>query len=294
MVSEVRANRARKRRRRSWRRPWAGLVVGVLALGPVGWTGAYAQAALNQAREQALRVDPSGLSMPYGDLPGWRQIFRDDFRKDVPLGSFPSADCAKWTDYAEGWKDTSKNGTYSPQRVVSVHDGVMDLHLRTVDGTHLAAAPSPKLQGPGVQEGQLYGRYAVRYRADPIPGYKIAWLLWPDSEKWTDGEIDFPEGNLGGETWAFMHHRNKPTKQDWYTSPALLQQWHTAVIEWEPESVRFLLDGVVVGESDNAKLIPKVPMHWVLQTETSLDGRKPAADAAGHVEIDWVAAYSRN
>jgi beta-glucanase (GH16 family) len=265
MVTGVRARRGRSGRKFS-----AVLLVCLIVLGPTGSAGAYAGASLFRARQLALRVDPSGLSMPDGDLPGWRQIF-----------------------HAEGWKDTSKNGTYSPRRVVSVHDGVMDLHLRTVDGAHLAAAPAPKLEGTGTQDGQLYGRYAVRYRADPIPGYKIAWLLWPDSEKWSDGEIDFPEGNLGGDTWAFMHHRGKPTNQDWYATPALLQQWHTAVIEWEPESVRFLLDGVVVGESDDKNLIPKVPMHWVLQTETALDGRKPAPNADGHVEIDWVAAYRR-
>jgi beta-glucanase (GH16 family) len=288
MVTGVRA-----RRGRSGRKLWPVLLVCLIVLGPTGSAGAYAGASLFRARQLALRVDPSGLSMPDGDLPGWKQIFRDDFRNDVPLGSFPSSDCSKWSDYAEGWKDTSKNGTYSPRRVVSVHDGVMDLHLRTVDGAHLAAAPAPKLEGTGTQDGQLYGRYAVRYRADPIPGYKIAWLLWPDSEKWSDGEIDFPEGNLGGDTWAFMHHRGKPTNQDWYATPALLQQWHTAVIEWEPESVRFLLDGVVVGESNDKNLIPKVPMHWVLQTETALDGRKPAPNADGHVEIDWVAAYRR-
>jgi hypothetical protein len=33
-------------------------------------------------------------------------------------------------------------------------------------------------------------------------------------------------------------------------------------------------------------------MHWVLQTETNLEGRRPAATAQGHVQIDWVAVYS--
>jgi hypothetical protein len=39
--------------------------------------------------------------------------------------------------------------------------------------------------------GQLYGRYSVRFRSDSIPGYKIAWLLWPTSENWVQGEVDF-------------------------------------------------------------------------------------------------------
>lgn len=268
-------------------------MAGLLALAAVCSANGDAGARLVPAHQRALGVDPSGVSMPVGDLLGWQQTFRDDFRDDVPLGSFPDAVSGKWSTYPDGWQDTSKNGTYAPSRVVSVHDGVMDLHLRTVDGEHLVAAPSPKLNGPGTQQGQLYGRYAVRYRADPIPGYKLAWLLWPDSEKWSDGEINFPEGPLGGNTWAFMHHRNKPVEQDWYRSAALLADWHTAVIEWKPGTVRFLLDGALIGESKNRNLIPRVPMHWVLQTETNLGVRRPERDAAGHVEIDWVVAYRR-
>jgi beta-glucanase (GH16 family) len=269
------------------------LLASMITLGSVSPAGGYAGANLLPTRERARAVDPSGVPMPVGDLPGWTQTFRDDFSTDVPLGRFPDAVGRTWSAYAEGWRDTSKNGTYSPRRVISVHDGVMDLHVRTEGGVHLVAAPSPRLQGPGTQRGQLYGRYAVRYRADPIRGYKIAWLLWPDSEKWSDGEINFPEGDLGGHAWAFMHHRGRPTRQDWFASRARLADWHTAVIEWTPRRVRFLLDGVVMGTSRDPDLIPRVPMHWVLQTETSLDARGPAASASGHIQIDWVAAYRR-
>jgi beta-glucanase (GH16 family) len=265
----------------------------MMTLGTLGAANGHAGVDLSPARERARSIDPSGVTMPLGDLPGWQQIFRDDFRTDVPLGRFPGAVGDKWSGYPDGWRDTSKNGTYSPRRVISVHDGVMDLHLRTVNGVHLVAAPAPRLRGPGAQQGLLYGRYAVRYRADPVRGYKLAWLLWPDSERWSDGEINFPEGELGGNTWAFMHHRNRPVEQDWFSSPALLEQWHTAVIEWTPDTVRFLLDGALLGESKDRRLIPRVPMHWILQTETALSVRRPEAYAAGHVEIDWVVAYRR-
>ena len=67
--------------------------------------------------------------------------------------------------------------------------------------------------------------------------------------------------------------------------------WHTAVTEWTPKSVRFLLDGKVVGSSPDPAMIPNKPMHWVLQTETAINGKKPPASSAGHVLIDWVAAY---
>jgi beta-glucanase (GH16 family) len=153
----------------------------------------------------------------------------------------------------------------------------------------------PRLTGAtGPGGGLTYGRYAVRFRADPLPRYKTAWLLWPDSERWSDGEIDFPEGNLDGRINAFMHHRGNPTAQEAYSTTATYPTWHTAVIEWTPQSVRFLLDGQVVGNDTVTQFIPNTPMHWVLQTETDTDpGRPPADSTAGNVQIDWVTVHAR-
>ena len=68
----------------------------------------------------AVEAAPSGEAMPVGDLPGWKQIFTDDFTTDVPLGSFPKAVTTKWGVYVDGGKDTSKHGTYMPSKVVSI------------------------------------------------------------------------------------------------------------------------------------------------------------------------------
>jgi hypothetical protein len=237
-------------------------------------------------------VDPSGQAMPVGNLPGWTQVFADNFAEKVPLGSFPAAVASKWTAYPDGWKDTSGNGTYEPSKVVSIENGVMNLYLHTANGVHMVSAPEPVIPGaPGSEGGQLYGRYAMRFRADAVPGYKTAWLLWPDSEKWADGEIDFPEGNLTGTISAFMHHKGDPTSQDAYPTSATYGNWHTAVIEWTPQSVTFYLDGSVIGKSTSTADIPSTPMHWVLQTETQLSGGPPQNSAAGNVQIDWVTAY---
>ncbi|WP_203834315.1 glycoside hydrolase family 16 protein [Winogradskya humida] len=239
----------------------------------------------------AAAVLPSGQAMPVGNINAWKQIFSDDFNQNVPLGSFPAAVSNKWGAYADGWTDTSKNGTYAPSKVISVKNGVMDMNIRTEDGKSLVSAPVPKINGANAGEGQLYGRYAVRFRSDKLAGYKIAWLLWPDSDQWGEGEIDFPEADLDGKIWGFMHHKNKPMDQDWYETKSATNAWHTAVLEWHPNYVRYLLDGVQIGKSTDVSKIPSTPMHWVLQTETNLDGVKPAAAVAGHLQIDWVAVY---
>lgn len=211
----------------------------------------------------------------------------DDFNTNVALGSFPSAVASKWSAYPSGWTDTSKHGVYSPQ-IISVANSMMDMYLHTENGVHMVAAPVPVIPGGD----QLYGRYAIRFRADSVAGYKTAWLLWPKSGSWPrDGEIDFPEGDLNGGVSAYMHHQGASSggDQDAFETSHALAGWHTAVTEWSPTQVKFILDGTVIGTSTSR--IPNTPMHWVIQTETSL-GAAPSNSAAGHVQVDWVAVWS--
>jgi hypothetical protein len=237
-------------------------------------------------------ADPSGQAAPTGDLPGWRQVFVDDFPYNVGLGSFPGATNGKWGAYPDGWSDTSRNGTYNCTKVCSVHDGMLDMYVHSENGTHYVAVPYPQIPGATGGNGLQYGRYAVRFRSDPIPGYKTAWLLWPDSNTWPrDGEIDFPEGGLDSTIGGFVHHQGASggSDQDAFSSQSTYTSWHTAVIEWTPSSVKFMLDGQNVGTSTSG--IPNTPMHWVLQTETNIGGPAPSDSAAGHVQVDWAAVY---
>jgi len=227
--------------------------------------------------------------MPTTNLPGWRLVFNDDFTTPVALGQFPAAVSTKWDAYPSPWLDSSKHGTYAPQ-IVSFHDSLMDIWLHTEAGIHMVAAAQPKPPGG---DGLLYGRYAVRFRAEPVPGYKTAWLLWPKSEVWPrDGEIDFPEGNLDSTIHAFMHQQGATSgaDHDVFSTSARYPDWHTAVIEWAPNRVEFFLDGASIGKATNR--VPNTPMRWVIQTETAIDGTVPADSAAGHVYLDWVAIWA--
>ena len=193
----------------------------------------------------------------------------------------------QWDAYDDGWSDTSTNGTYFPSKVVTIAGGLLDMTLHTEEGVHLVSAPVPKLPT------MTYGRYAIRFRADAVPGYKTAWLLWPDSGVWPrDGEIDFPEGNLDGTIHGFMHRQDATTggDQDAFSTEATYPTWHTAVIEWTADRCELFLDGVSLGTA--TARIPNTPMHWVIQTETQLGGGPPTDEAAGHVQIDWVVAWS--
>jgi hypothetical protein len=229
--------------------------------------------------------------MPRVAIPGWRRVFADNFTKPVPLGRFPATVAAKWgKSYPDGWKDTSKQGRYEPTKVVSIGHGVMNLFLHTQDGIHMVAAVLPTIPGAhGTYGGLLYGRYVIRLRADSVPGYKLAILLWPDSGKWpTDGEIDFPEANLDGPILGFVHHQGGTTPNDQIEFPttSTLGQWHTATITWLPTGISFQLDDRVIGTA--VARLPDTPMHMILQAETSIGGPPTTNAPAGNIQVDWL------
>lgn len=228
---------------------------------------------------------PSGEAMPVGDLPGWKQVFSDDFTTAAAAGTFATAYGAKWATY-HGFNDTYGNGRYD-RNMISVQNGLMDFDIRTVNGQPTSFAPSPIVTK--AWKGQSYGRYTARFRADALPGYKTAWLLWPDSNNWQEGEIDFPEGGLDGTMWGFNHCIGNPSSNCFYVnSKKTFTDWHTVTIEWAPGRLTYLMDGQVLGTTTQS--VPTAPMHWVLQTET--ESGKPAPDVAGHLQVDWVSVYT--
>jgi hypothetical protein len=251
--------------------------------------------------------NPSGLVMP-GDVPGWRALFEDDFNKPVALGRFPADVNDKWSAYPYGWLDTSKNGHYDAPRTVSIHDGMMDIWMHTENGEHKVAAPYPRFPSdPAVQislGSEFSGYYfkslriAVRVKANPIPGYKTAWLFWPMSDTHPrDGEIDLPEGDLDGRSHVtgFMHRQNGTSgyDQEYFDGGFIYAdgKWHTYVTEWVMgASCQFFADEKASPKWNSR--VPATPMRYVMQSETVLDEDNPPLDSTqGHILVDWIKAY---
>ncbi len=237
-------------------------------------------------------------SMPVGNLGptegapnGWTQVLAEDFNTDVATGSWESSSYVKSGRFShyKGHTDTSNNGYYDPAKTLSVANGNLQIRAFTQNGQAYSSAPAPN-----GWTGQTYGRYSVRFKSDSIKGFKTAWLLWPTSNNWSQGEVDFPEGGLDGNIAGFNHNvSGSPEKNSLAVSTGKsYRDWHVATIEWTPTMVRFILDGEIVG-TDRSQ-IPSNPMRWVLQTETQLSGGAPSASADGRVYVDWVAMWSRN
>jgi hypothetical protein len=231
---------------------------------------------------------PPPTAMPVGDLPGWKQVFADDFTTNAPAGTFGTTYGNKFSTY-HGFADSHNAGTYN-RDILSVNNGLLDMHLRKdSSGRPQVSAPAPIVTTPWA--GQTYGKFTVRFKSEALSGYKTAWLLWPDSNNWDEGEIDFPEGGLNSKIWGFNHCVGNPMQNcSWADTQATFTDWHTASIEWTPTRVTFILDGKVVG--NDTKNIPHTPMHWILQTETS--SATPTITRDGHLTIDWVTVYTYN
>jgi hypothetical protein len=251
---------------------------------------------------------PSGEAMPVGDLSGWKLLFSDDFTTDVPLGALsdcdhntgtPQAYCgglkpygayySDWWAYPNTWYDTAKSGAdgntgapfggvYHPEDTVWVSNGAMHIKMyRPGMGgdNHVATVVPIKCMN------HQYGRYVERFKVVKAdPGFKSAHLFY------TGGyEIDYPENDYGYRISAYTH----PGGANFRTS-ASWTEWHTTAIEWTASSVKFYMDGELIGST--SKQIPHIPMSWILQNESSILGPYAKPGASAQLDIDWVACYS--
>lgn len=238
---------------------------------------------------------PVSATMPTGDVVSngttWRPTLSEDFLTDAAPGAV-LATYPRMNAYKNG-ADTSGHGTYAPQKVLSVSDSMLDFHLRTEHGRHLVAAVLPD-----DYRRHEHGRVQIRYRADPVSGYKFVGLLWPSSNVWNDGEIDWPEGDLDARARpasAIAGSRNLFTRAMSFAPAEQVfagtdqSGFHVATTEWTAEAIRFYWDDDMVAEVNTG--IPTKPMRVTLQAETWLGHGEPPDSADGHVEIDWIVIY---
>jgi hypothetical protein len=207
----------------------------------------------------------------------------EEFATDVAQGSWPANGSAPsaYPEYASYRDGTS--GKYFPSKVLSVHDGVLDWHCHS----SMAAAVLPF-----GYSGFTYGTYTVRMRTEDFPGYHIAFLLWPDTDKWTH-ELDGPESNTstskpypavlqGANPVAFRPAPKPSTPASWHDSG-----FHNYTWQWGPGFVSFYQDGTKV--TTVTTNVPAQGMHPVLQVEWADSGdRKPDPSITGHVYVDRV------
>lgn len=234
---------------------------------------------------------PGEIPVPVGDLPGWTQIFTDDFDR-CELGS-------KWSSYS-GQPGGNPNSWWDGS-MVEVAGGALTLKSeRTADGWVTGGVSNY----PVTQE---YGRWEIRMRADRSDDISYHMLLWPQREKWPP-EIDFAESASGERTQmdAFVHwvDASGESRKSHGFVTGDFSDWHTVGVEWGPGIIRYLLDGAVWAEVRSDVMVPDQPMWLGLQAEAGACERRadwgitpcsetsPLRPDSVDVEIDWVAVYA--
>lgn len=233
-------------------------------------------------------TSPTSASQPSPEVPTvWQRVYTQDFSTDTALGQIEKAYGTAVKGYDDATPTTWRNGgCWYPSKTLSVHDGLLDTYLHSESGLANGCRFLSSASVPYGWHGQVYGQFTVRMRADPVAGYKTAFLLWPESNNWGDGEIDFPEADLTEPVTGAVH-RLSPADPNLFTkvTAATTQTgWHDYTIQWLPGHVRMLIDGVL--QQDFVADVPKTPHVWVLQSETAYGAPTPAA--SGHVLVDSV------
>ncbi|HEV7194824.1 MAG TPA: glycoside hydrolase family 16 protein [Pedococcus sp.] len=225
--------------------------------------------------------------MPAGDVPGWHQVFADDFNGT-------SLDASKWNRYS-GQPGGDPGGWWDP-RHVTVGNGLLALngYKDPSDGgkwTTGGVSTSPGLS-------QTYGKYLVRFRLDSGVGIAHVILLWPSDGSWPP-EVDFSEDNGANRQTDFgtLHYGANNSTID--SSLAVdLTRWHTLGVEWTPGKLVYTIDGRNWATTTNAN-VPSVPMVLAMQTQawacgTSTWEQCPNSTTPANVNmyVDWAVAYA--
>ncbi|AMM20526.1 hypothetical protein AX769_10665 [Frondihabitans sp. PAMC 28766] len=262
---------------------------------------AKAAAEKTAAAKQVTPVSATNLltpttpdaAMPVGDVVSngrtWHQTYAQNFDTDAPLGTFTQ----KYPTMAtySGFKDTSGQGLYAPDKVLSVSNGNLDFYLHSENDQPLVAAVMPDDYAPHVT-----GRVSIRFKADSTLGYKFVGMFWPEDDNWNEGEIDWPEADLGATprpasampgTFANGSMHFMPATEMFADSNTT--GYHVATTEWDKNAVRFYWDGQLVSTVTNA--VPTTAMRVTLQAETFIGEGTVPKNTSGHLDIDWISIW---
>jgi hypothetical protein len=160
--------------------------------------------------------------------------------------------------------------------------------------------------GPGGVAGwfgpkdALYGKFSLGVQAFGA-GTGAAIMLWPTSDVWGEGEIDYPEGDFDS-TMSIFHHGITPVAPE--TNVLAFdtgRHWnvhHYISIEWTPDKVAYWMDGkilkTVTDVKDSAgniteRRVPITPHRFTVQTAPKPNS-KPGYMLIDSVVIEQVLA----
>jgi hypothetical protein len=211
---------------------------------------------------------------------------------EVPGDEFDGTSLSepKWGIYGS----TSPNGSVWSRDAVTVRDGILRITSTGRNPTGSGnVAGGVCWCGPG--GNRTSGVWTVRARFDAGSGYGPGLMLWPESDKASDGFA----------TFAAVNDPDRKTVRSlvmWGTAGAKAEatlagdftQWHVYRVEWRPGSLKMFVDEQLLFDSATraGMVVPTAPMHLVIQVMAGPKDGVPAANASTPdqvvTEVDWV------
>jgi hypothetical protein len=266
----------------------SSLSLSVVTTGPTSSAGALGVDACSVQPISPLGPVPV---MPTAVPSGYTRAFTEDFNTDAPLGTFTTT----YKNFGEySGLATNKSTVWAADKVLSASNGSAFFNMHTENGTSYAASPLP---GNGKLDF-LYGQvgFSARLVSSVGSGYKMAFLLWPKTNQWTN-EVDFPETNPDFSANPYAGSLNTTTSTGPHTfvgstpDPFPMNfndhQYHTFFLDWTPTQVSATVDGIYT-HTYTGNAVPAQMMHFVMQTEGWIGKGAVPANSTATLEIPWI------
>ena len=233
--------------------------------------------------------EPGGASRP-----GWRLTFDDEFN-----GS--SLDTSKWNPNDPWGRERNHELQAYATNAFEVKDGVLRILAQRGEAIY-AGKPRTYTSGMMTTYGkfsQQYGRFEIRCQVPKGKGMWPAFWLLPEPLGWPP-EIDVLEilGHQPDKVYMTHHfrdaERNHKSHGGSWTGPDFSAGFHEYAVEWSPERIVWLVDGVERFRSEQS--IPTRKMY--LLVNLAVGGDWPGAPDAKTVfpsalEVDYVRVYEK-
>jgi len=225
-------------------------------------------------------------------------VFEDDFENSKLYMSV-------WMVSNQGLNWNNEDQAYCPGNV-SIEDGKLVLTARkeSWEGLSLRSDNPGKTVAADYTSGEVnskfswkYGRFEAKIKVPSTKGILSAFWMTPADGTWPP-EIDIIEV-LGHDssTAYFTNHYGNPSAHGMVNGKHsfkdnLSRDFHIYSVEWDKDSIRWFIDGVICFSSDRG--IPSKPfiVRFSLPVGPDWEGNPDStSDFPCRMEIDWVRVY---
>jgi hypothetical protein len=215
----------------------------------------------------------------------------------------PKLDAAKWYDHNPTW--IGRQPALFAKSNVEVRDGKLHLAMRKED---VAGAPKGyhTFTSAAVQSKALvrYGYFEIKARAMNSHGSSAFWFYHQTPEVWT--EIDVFE--IGGKSpkhervdhmnGHVFHTLADPDRHwnvggEWQAPERLADGFHVYALEWDPDELKFLVDGACVRRQKNTHWHQPLTLNFDSETMPDWFGLPDPADLPSTFSVEYVRSWRK-